>query len=93
MRYALLIDYDGRTFAGWQRQASLPSVQGALEAAAARLDPGGPAVFGAGRTDAGVHATGQVAHLDMGRAWDFQTRSSCGRRCWPSSIPSRTSSM
>jgi len=70
MRYALLIDYDGRTFAGWQRQASLPSVQGALEAAAARLDPGGPAVFGAGRTDAGVHATGQVAHLDMGRAWD-----------------------
>lgn len=70
MRYALLIDYDGRTFAGWQRQPNQPSVQGALEAAAARLDAAGPAVFGAGRTDAGVHATGQVAHLDMGRTWD-----------------------
>lgn len=69
-RYALRIDYDGRPFAGWQRQTDLPSVQGALEAAAARLDPSGPAVFGAGRTDAGVHAIGQVAHLDMGRPWE-----------------------
>lgn len=69
-RYALRIDYDGRPFAGWQRQTDLASVQGALEAAAARLDPAAPAVFGAGRTDAGVHAIGQVAHLDMGRAWD-----------------------
>lgn len=68
-RYALRIEYDGRPFAGWQRQAEQPSVQGALEAAAARLQPGGAAVFGAGRTDAGVHAAGQVAHLDMVRDW------------------------
>ncbi|WP_424934241.1 tRNA pseudouridine(38-40) synthase TruA [Amaricoccus macauensis] len=69
-RYALKIEYDGRPFSGWQRQADHPSVQGALEAAAARLDPSGPAVNGAGRTDAGVHADGQVAHLDMARVWD-----------------------
>ena len=68
-RYALRIEYDGRPFAGWQRQAALPSVQGALEAAVGRLQPGGAAVSGAGRTDAGVHALAQVAHLDMARDW------------------------
>lgn len=68
-RYALKIEYDGRPFAGWQRQAEQPSVQGALESAAARLDPSCPAISGAGRTDAGVHADGQVAHLDMARVW------------------------
>jgi tRNA pseudouridine38-40 synthase len=68
-RYAIRVEYDGGPFAGWQRQASAPSVQGALEAAAARLQPGGAEVLGAGRTDAGVHALGQVAHLDMARDW------------------------
>ncbi len=68
-RYALKLEYDGGPFSGWQRQADRPSVQAALEAAAARIDPAGPAVLGAGRTDAGVHAEGQVAHLDMGRDW------------------------
>ncbi|MDO5647206.1 tRNA pseudouridine(38-40) synthase TruA [Paracoccus sp. (in: a-proteobacteria)] len=72
-RYALQIEYDGAPFAGWQAQADQPSVQGAIEAALARLDPGfaaGARIAAAGRTDAGVHATGQVAHADMARDWD-----------------------
>lgn len=70
-RYAFLIDYDGGPFNGWQRQAAgQPSVQAAVEAALARLEPGEHTIAAAGRTDAGVHATGQVAHCDMGRDWD-----------------------
>jgi tRNA pseudouridine38-40 synthase len=65
-RYALLVEYDGAGFVGWQAQASGRSVQGVLEAAAARLARGGPvATVVAGRTDAGVHAEGQVAGLDL----------------------------
>ncbi len=69
-RYALILEYDGRPFAGWQRQKDLPSVQESVERALARIDPAAPGVTGAGRTDAGVHATGQVAHVDMTRDWD-----------------------
>lgn len=72
-RFALLIEYDGAPFAGWQAQLDQPSVQGAIEAALARLDPGfaaGARIAAAGRTDAGVHATGQVAHADLARDWD-----------------------
>ncbi|MDS9467169.1 tRNA pseudouridine(38-40) synthase TruA [Paracoccus sp. MBLB3053] len=72
-RYALLIEYDGTPFAGWQAQADQPSVQGAIEAALARLDPGyaqGARIAAAGRTDAGVHATGQVAHAELAKEWD-----------------------
>lgn len=69
-RYAFRIEYDGAPFAGWQRQAELPSVQGAVEAALARLEPGPHTIAAAGRTDAGVHATAQVAHADLTKEWD-----------------------
>jgi tRNA pseudouridine38-40 synthase len=63
------LEYDGAPFAGWQRQADQPSVQGAVEAALAALEADVPSIGAAGRTDAGVHATGQVAHADMARPW------------------------
>ena len=69
-RYALLVEYDGAPFAGWQRQKDLPSVQGAIEAALSKLEPRAHTIAAAGRTDAGVHATGQVAHCDMDKDWD-----------------------
>ncbi|WP_163849338.1 tRNA pseudouridine(38-40) synthase TruA [Pseudooceanicola aestuarii] len=69
-RYALQVEYDGTPFAGWQWQEDQPSVQGAIEAALARLEPEVPRIAAAGRTDAGVHATGQVCHCDMARDWD-----------------------
>ena len=66
-RWALLLEYDGGAFAGWQRQTRDPSVQAVLEAAAARLAGGPVASVAAGRTDAGVHASGQVVHMDLAR--------------------------
>jgi len=69
-RFAFLIEYDGRPFSGWQRQADRPSVQGAVEAALRKLEPGLDRIAAAGRTDAGVHAWGQVAQADLGRDWD-----------------------
>ncbi|HSG37288.1 MAG TPA: tRNA pseudouridine(38-40) synthase TruA [Paracoccaceae bacterium] len=69
-RYALRVEYHGAPFAGWQRQAEQPSVQGAIEAALAKLEPRDHTIAAAGRTDAGVHATGQVAHCDMEKDWD-----------------------
>ncbi len=69
-RYALLVEYHGAPFAGWQRQADQPSVQGAIEAALAKLERRDHTIAAAGRTDAGVHATGQVAHCDMEKEWD-----------------------
>jgi len=71
-RYAFRIEYHGAPFCGWQRQNGLPTVQAAMEAALARLEPGQPVVVAAGRTDTGVHATGQVAHADMTRDWDAE---------------------
>lgn len=69
-RYALRIEYHGGPFAGWQRQADQPSVQGAVEAALAKLEPGPHTIAAAGRTDAGVHARAQVAHCDLAKDWD-----------------------
>ncbi len=64
-RYHLTIEYDGRPFVGWQRQDNGPSVQAALERAVAALDGGVREVYGAGRTDSGVHALAQSAHVDL----------------------------
>lgn len=64
-RYKLTIEYDGAPFAGWQRQDNAPSVQEELEKAAEKLDQSAVKVQGAGRTDSGVHALGQVAHIDL----------------------------
>jgi tRNA pseudouridine38-40 synthase len=72
-RFRLLIEYDGRPFVGWQRQGHGSSVQGVLEAAAAKLAGQEVAIAAAGRTDAGVHATGQVAHLDLAKLVDAHT--------------------
>ncbi len=69
-RYALLLEYHGAPFCGWQRQRGQPSVQAGLEAALAQLEPGAPPVAAAGRTDSGVHASGQVAHCDLAREWE-----------------------
>lgn len=70
-RYALKIEYDGGPFNGWQRQAEgQMTVQGAVETALGRLEPGAHTIAAAGRTDAGVHAMGQVAHCDLVKPWD-----------------------
>ena len=69
-RYALKIEYDGTAFRGWQWQDGQPSVQGAVEAALGRIDRLQGRIAAAGRTDTGVHATGQVAHADLTKAWE-----------------------
>jgi tRNA pseudouridine38-40 synthase len=72
-RYKLTIEYDGRPFVGWQVQDNGPSVQGVLAAAIAAFCGEEARVQGAGRTDAGVHALGQVGHVDLVKDWDEDT--------------------
>jgi tRNA pseudouridine38-40 synthase len=72
-RYKLVIEYDGSPFVGWQVQHNGVSVQGVLEAAVTAFCGDTAHVQGAGRTDAGVHALGQVAHVDLARDWDPDT--------------------
>ena len=69
-RYRLTIEYDGGPFVGWQRQAEGASIQGALEGAIEKLSAERVTVTGAGRTDAGVHALGQVAHFDLEKSFE-----------------------
>ncbi len=70
MRYRILIEYDGTPFVGWQAQDNGLSVQSAIAGALKELTGADAKVQGAGRTDAGVHAFGQVAHFDLDGAWD-----------------------
>lgn len=67
-RFRITVEFDGQPFMGWQRQPHGPSVQGVLEAACAAILKEPVAVHAAGRTDAGVHGLGMVAHLDVARA-------------------------
>jgi tRNA pseudouridine38-40 synthase len=72
-RYKLVIEYDGTPFAGWQLQANARSVQQVIEAAIARFCGHAVRIQCAGRTDAGVHATHQVAHVDLDKPWPVET--------------------
>ena len=68
-RFKLILEYDGTPFVGWQRQSNGLSVQEVLENAIAAVEERVVQVRGAGRTDTGVHASGQVAHADFAKAW------------------------
>jgi tRNA pseudouridine38-40 synthase len=72
-RHKLTIEYDGGPFVGWQRQTNGRSVQQAIEEAIGKLTGESVTIRGAGRTDAGVHALGQVAHFDLPREWSGDT--------------------
>jgi tRNA pseudouridine38-40 synthase len=68
-RYKLTIEYDGTGYVGWQRQANGLSVQEVIETGLKKIDPAPCGLRGAGRTDAGVHASAQVAHVDLTKDW------------------------
>ena len=72
-RYKLILEYDGSGFVGWQRQDNGTSIQEAVEVAIENFSGEQVRVFGAGRTDAGVHALGQVAHFDLAKVTNSET--------------------
>ena len=72
-RFRMTIEYDGSNYVGWQRQDNGHSVQGAVEQAILKLTQEAALIRGAGRTDSGVHARGQVAHVDLTRQWPPHT--------------------
>lgn len=72
-RYRVTIEYDGGPYVGWQRQNNGLSVQGAIETAIREFTGESVSVRGAGRTDSGVHARGQVGHFDLARNWPAET--------------------
>ena len=66
-KYKIIIEYDGTDFVGWQKQENGPSIQSSIEDAIKKLTSETVSVFGAGRTDSGVHAKGQVAHFEFSK--------------------------
>ncbi|MEP3046677.1 MAG: tRNA pseudouridine(38-40) synthase TruA [Roseibium sp.] len=72
-RYKMTVEYDGRPYSGWQRQSNAPSVQAVLERALKAFSGEDINIGGAGRTDTGVHATGQVFHADLSKDWPINT--------------------
>jgi tRNA pseudouridine38-40 synthase len=84
--FKITLAYDGTGFVGWQRQAAGASIQGLLEQALARFDQGEVIVFGAGRTDAGVHALGQVASFSLRRATDGPSLVRCLNASLPDTV-------
>jgi len=88
-RYALTVEYDGRPFMGWQRQPHGPSVQQVLEEAVFAVTAETTAVYAAGRTDAGVHATAMRAHVDVAKsigAFRLMEALNARARPWPVAI-------
>jgi len=72
-RYKLTLEYDGGPYCGFQAQAASPTIQASLEAAVLAFSGEAVRVHAAGRTDTGVHATGQVAHIDLAKDWPAET--------------------
>ncbi|HTT00463.1 MAG TPA: tRNA pseudouridine(38-40) synthase TruA [Steroidobacteraceae bacterium] len=94
-RIAVGVEYDGRAYAGWQSQASLPSIQAVTEGALSAVAAHAVSLVGAGRTDAGVHAVGQVAHFETSagrsaRSWVLGTNTHLPRDVsltWARAVP------